>query len=166
MAINTSYKPGELPANHPISFLHGLGTDGNPAPVALDANGAIKMTLNNSLINSGTAAAVTSSSPTLTAAQLLTGLVLASGQTTAQTHTLPTATLMAAAIPAVATGTWFEFSIQNNNSSSGAITVSAGSGGSTATGTFTIAIQKTRRFRLEFTSTAAYTLYSLGDVTH
>ena len=166
MAIITTVKTGELPANHAISILHGLGTDGNPAPVALDANGAMKMTLNAGNVFSGPVSAVTSSAPTLTAAQLLGGLITFSGQTTSQAVTLPTAALMAAAIPAVAADTYIEFTLQNNHTSSGAITVSSGSGGTNATGTFTVAIAKSKRFRLHFTSTSAYTLYSLGEVTH
>lgn len=109
---------------------------------------------------------------TLTAAQVLGGLILLDpdGGTTA---TMPTFTLLAAAIQGVAVGCSFEFTIRNTAGGAETITVAAGTGGTTS-GTMTIAQSNSKRFLVVFTSSTGvlnggtpdgYTIYSLGTVT-
>lgn len=98
---------------------------------------------------------------TVTAAQLLKR-ILDAVPTAAATFTLPTAALLAAAIPGVEAGDSFTFVITNNSAGANTITVAAGSGG-TADGTLTVAQNVARMFLLTFTSTSAYTVYGLGS---
>ena len=110
----------------------------------------------------------TKTAVTLTAAQVLGGMILQDPSGGAVTTTLPTAALLKAALPGVAAGTAFEFTIRNTADGNEAITVAAGTGGSTS-GTMTIAQNNSKRFLLIFTATGgtpAYTVYSLGTVVH
>jgi hypothetical protein len=107
---------------------------------------------------------------TLTAAQVLGGLILRDPNGGARTDTLPTAALLLAAIQnegQFEAGTSFEFTIRNTADAAETITVAAGTGGTTS-GTMTIAQNNSKRFVVVFTntSTAAYTIYSLGTVVH
>ena len=107
----------------------------------------------------------TAAAATLTAAQVLGGLILRDPAGGARTDTLPTAALLAAALPGVVAGTAFEFTIRNTADASETITVAAGTGGTTS-GTMTIAQNNSKRFLVVFTSASAYTVYSLGTVVH
>lgn len=104
---------------------------------------------------------------TLTAAQLLGGLILRDPNGAGRTDTTPTAALLVAAIPGVQIGQFFEFTIRNDADAAETITVAAGTGG-TASGTMTIAQNNMKRFLVRFTAVVsgseAYTLYSLGTV--
>ena len=106
---------------------------------------------------------------TLTAAQVLGGLILRDPNGGARTDTLPTAALLAAAINGVFVGSAFEFTIRNTADAAETITVAVGTGG-TGSGTLTIAQNNTKRFAIVFTDVdageEAYTLYSLGTVVH
>ena len=102
---------------------------------------------------------------TYTAAMLLGGIILRDPNGAARSDVTPTAALLAAAIPNVKAGTSFEFTIRNDGSGVETITVTAGTG-CTLSGTMTIAVSNSKRFLVVFTSTAAYTLYSLGTVVH
>jgi hypothetical protein len=106
--------------------------------------------------------ALTADDPTLTAAQTVNAIVTASGQTTAQDVTTPTATAIVAAIPNCQIGSAFELIIRNEHTSSGAITVVAGSG-VTLDGTTAVPITKTQVYRGVVTAvdTPAVTLYGL-----
>lgn len=90
--------------------------------------------------------ALTSNNPTLTAAQMLNGIVNVSGQTAAQAVTTPTAAALVAAIPNCQVGSSFDFVLQNANTSSGAVTFTAGSG-VTNVGTVNVPITKTQVYR-------------------
>ena len=80
-------------------------------------------------VNPGVVATITVGSGTtpltLTAAQLLVGL-LPLNCTDTGTLTLPTATLLAAAIPGIAVGNWFEFTIVNYGDSTATVAVGTG----------------------------------------
>lgn len=113
-----------------------------------------------------------SDSATVTAAEVLGGLLIDT-KDGAATLTLPTATLLNAAIPGVHVGTSFEFAVRNvgNNTT----TVAVGTGGTSAAGnTLTIVTVNTRLFVLVVTGVAtigqggtdSYTLYSMGVSAH
>ena len=115
-----------------------------------------------------TVTSVTSSAPTLTAAQMVNGIVTLSGQTTAQTVTTDTATAIVAAIPNAQIGQTFEVVIQNGHTSSGTATLSGGTG-VTITNTYATAAQPittTRQYRGVVTAiaTPAVTIYPVGQV--
>ena len=101
---------------------------------------------------------------TLTAAEILGGLIDGT-PTGAATYTLPTATLMAAALNQSGIGNAFEFTIKNSSAGANTITVAAGANG-TGKGTLTIAQNNSKRFLLIMTAAATYDVYSLGTVVH
>lgn len=104
---------------------------------------------------------------TLTAAQILTGLILRDPAGGARTDTLPTAALLAAAIANVKVGSAFMFHVRNTADAAETLTIAAGAGG-TDSGTMTIAQNNAKSFLIVFTNVTsgseAYTLYSLGTV--
>ena len=110
-------------------------------------------------------------SQTLTVAHLLSALLILPNGGAAATFTLPTAALINAAIPGVAVGASFVFTIRNDDAAD-AITVAAGSGGTTS-GTMTIAgVGVLKSFLVRVTSVKlssdpagvdSYTVYSLGS---
>jgi len=111
---------------------------------------------------------------TLTAAQVLGGLLVVDTQD-AQTATLPTATLMAAALPGgVQVGSSVLFYVRNVGDST--LTIAVGTGITSATGnTLTVATVSTRMFLLRCTAVAlssdpasayTFTLYSIGVSAH
>ena len=111
---------------------------------------------------------------TLTAAQVLGGLLIVDTQD-AQTATLPTAALLTAALPGpLQVGQTFDFDVRNTGDST--LTIAVGTGITSATGnTLTIATLSTRRFKLRCTavpltsdpsSAATFTLYSVGVSLH
>jgi len=101
---------------------------------------------------------------TITAAEVLGGLIDGT-PTGAATYTLPTATLMAAALNQVGIGNAIEFTIKNSAGGAYTITVAAGTDGTTK-GTMTITQSNTKRFLLIMTAAATYDVYSLGTVVH
>lgn len=106
---------------------------------------------------------------TLTPAQVLGGMILRNTNGAGRTDTLPTAALLAAAVYGVDVGIGFEFTIRNTAGAAETITVAAGTG-VTISGTATIAQNNSKRFLVVFTNISpgneAYTVYSLGTVTH
>lgn len=106
--------------------------------------------------------ALTSSSPTFTAAQFVNGIINLSGQTAAQSPVPPTAAQIVAAIPNCQIGSSFEVAIINANTSSGAATLQVASG-VTLVGTVAIPITKTQVFRGIVTAvdTPAVVIYAL-----
>ncbi len=110
---------------------------------------------------------------TVTASDLLGGLILGT-KAGAATITLPTAALLNAAVPGAALGKSFLFYVRNTGNNT--YTVAVGTGGTSATGnTLTVATLSTRIFRVVITavakgddpaSTDTYTLYSLGVSLH
>lgn len=107
----------------------------------------------------------TAGAATLTASEILGGLLLRDPNGAGRTDTLPTAESLIAAIPGVMVNTSFQFDIRNTADASETITIAAGSGGTTS-GTMTIAQNNGKRFIVVITNnlqgSAAYTVYSLG----
>lgn len=112
---------------------------------------------------------------TATAAEVLGGLFILNVDD-AQTLTLPTATLLNAAIPGVSVGASFDFDIINAGDAT--LTVAVGTGGTLATGVnskstvATVASAAAKRFTILVTGlknqqgvgTDGYTVYGFGDV--
>lgn len=115
------------------------------------------------------ATVTTAGAATLTAAQLLGGIILRDPAGDNRSDVLPTAALLVAAIAGCVVGTALEFTIRNTADAAETITVTAGSGG-TVSGTATIAQDNSKRFLVVITNvgsgTEAYTAYSLGTVVH
>lgn len=85
---------------------------------------------------------------TITAAQLLGGIIIRSGAA-AVSDTLPTAAALVALVPGAAIGDTFDVTIQNGNS--GLLTIVTGAG-ITLTGTTTVTNANTRKYALRFTN--------------
>jgi hypothetical protein len=104
---------------------------------------------------------------TLTGAQIAAGILLVgASQTTAQTFTLPSATLLdtaaTAVVPNARIGSTFELVVINTGTGSGSAALSMGSGtGFTDGGNATIALsaQTSGRFLFRKTADAAWTVY-------
>ena len=130
-------------------------TSGNPSEVVLGVQATPATN-----IGAGT---------TLTAAQLASGILpVGSGQTTAQTFTLPsasgldTSTSPAAVVPSARVGSTFELVVINTGTSSGTAALSMGSNtGFTDGGNATVAIGATAsaRFLFRKTADATWTVY-------
>lgn len=86
---------------------------------------------------------------TLTAAELMDGLVTVAGTPGSFTLTTPTAAQLAAAWPEAVVGSSFEFCI--DNAGDGTVTLAAGTG-VTLTQTATVATTKSRRWKGYFTA--------------
>lgn len=120
-----------------------------------------------------TASSGTSTTPTLTAAQILQGLLVVTCND-ASTATFPTAALLNAAINGASVGLSFQWLVRNIGDDT--LTVAAGTGGTLATGnTNTIATAHTRGFLFVVTgvkkpadpsTSDTYTVYSLQDSAH
>lgn len=106
--------------------------------------------------------AITSTTATLTIAQLLTYIVQVT-QTAAVTLTLPTGSLSDAGVQSgtAANNTSFDWSIINTGTSLGAITVNAGTN-HTLVGSGSIAIGTSARFRTRKTATNTFVTYRIG----
>ena len=102
---------------------------------------------------------------TLTAAQVLNGiLIVGSGATSAQTYTLPTVALLEAALSnSDKVGTSFEFRVVNIGTSSGTAIIAAGTGW-TVTGSLTMTVPITTGATMVARKSAvgAWTLYRVN----
>ena len=102
---------------------------------------------------------------TLTAAQVLNGiLIVGSGATAAQTYTLPTVALLEAALTnSDKVGTSFEFRVVNIGTSSGTAIIAAGTGW-TVTGSLTMTVPITTGATMVARKSAvgAWTLYRVN----
>lgn len=121
--------------------------------------------LNDPLIDAIPEPVSITATATLTAAQVLNGLILAnSGVTSAQTYTLPTvADLEAVLINSDKVGTSFTFRVVNLGTSSGTAIIAAGTGW-TITGSLTMTIPVTTgaMFIARKTAAGAWTLYRVA----
>jgi hypothetical protein len=127
-----------------------------------------KVTATAKTVSSGT-----STTPTWTAADVLSGLIVVNCDD-AGTATLPTATLLNAAINGVSVGTSFDLWIRNTGDST--LTIAAGTGGTLATGnTNTVLTVNSKMFKFVVTgvkkpadpsTSDTYTVYSMGALTH
>lgn len=110
----------------------------------------------NVVVESSTKTTLSSgTSVTGTAAQLLGGYIIISGQTTATTFTTDTAANLDSAIASVATGDCFMVQVFNANTSSGAVTIAAGSS-VTLKGTTALPISKAALLFFERTGTGTW----------
>ena len=135
-----------LAQDYLITTTQGRAIDGLISPATLTTAGAL----------------------TLTAAQLLGGLILRDPNGSGRTDTLPTATLLNEYLGRPKAGTAFRFTIRNTADAAETITIQAGTGGTTS-GTMTIAQNNTKRFIVVMTNTTnspAYTVYSEGTFVH
>ena len=101
---------------------------------------------------------------TLTVAQITGGILLGSPGSSAAAYTLPTGTLLDAAVPSAKVNSSFDFTVVNvDGSSSGVITMTAGTGW-TIVGLATVAATAgtTHRYRARKTGVGAWTLYTLA----
>jgi len=110
------------------------------------------------LITQSTPAAVTASGGTITAAQLLAGIVVTSNATPG-TQTLPTVALLEASLVNPKVDSGFEVSFVNTGGAT--LTVAAGTGWSTI-GTLTASTLTSALFRARKTGDGAWTLYRIA----
>jgi hypothetical protein len=99
---------------------------------------------------------------TLTAAQLVGGMLVANPSTTAATYTLPAATTLDTALPNATVGSTFDLSVVNIGTSSGTVTFSMGSGTGFTDGgnaVVVVAITSSALFRFWKTADGAWTVY-------
>lgn len=100
---------------------------------------------------------------TLTAAQILGGMLVANPSTSAATYTLPTASAIDSALPNATAGSTFDLSIVNTGTSSGAVTLALGTGitdGGNAL--VAVAVTSSAMFRFRKTADGAYTVYKVA----
>lgn len=124
----------------------------------------------SNLVRKVTATAiVTVGNETLSAAQLMTRLILRDPAGGARTDTTATAAQIVAAVPNPAVGVTIEIVIRNTADAAEAITVAGGTG-VTVSGTATIAQNNSKIFWLVLdnvtSGTEAATLYSIGTLVH
>ena len=120
--------------------------------------------------NTNAPATVAAGDATLTAAQVIAGIIIGSPGTAAAAYTLPTVANLEAGLPSlVKTGAAFDSTIINaNGSSSGVITVttntgwSIGSAGSQGLMTIAATAGTTQRYRARKTGTGTWSLYQLA----
>ena len=103
---------------------------------------------------------------TITAAQVLSGLILHDTSSQPLADVLPTAALLVPAIEGAQIGSTSRFLLRNTSAGAGTITVSAGTGG-TAHGTLSIPYLQQMEFllRVSAVDTPTYDLYPMGVVT-
>lgn len=111
----------------------------------------------------------TAAAITMTAAQLLAGIILRDPNGAGRADLVPTAANLRAALPGIEVGSGFEFTIRNTADAAETITVTTNTG-ATLSGTMTIAQNNSKRFLAVFTNVTpgseAYSLYSLGTSVH
>jgi hypothetical protein len=121
--------------------------------------------LNEPLIDAIPLPVSVAATATLTAAQVLNGILLVgSGATAAQTYTLPTVALLEAALSnSDKVGTSFEFRVVNLGTSSGTAIIAAGTGW-TVTGSLTMTVPVTTGATMIARKSAAgaWTLYRVN----
>lgn len=119
---------------------------------------------NEVVLGTQAAPATATSTATLTAAQLVTGIILGSPGTSAASYTLPTVALLEALVTNAKVDSAFDFSVINvDGSSSGVITLVAGTGWTIVGLATVVATAGTaQRFRARKTGDGAWTLYRLA----
>ncbi len=100
---------------------------------------------------------------TLTAAQVVGGVLVANPSTSAATYTLPTAAAIDAALPNAIVGSTFDLNIVNIGTSSGAVTLATATGLTDGGNAFVaVAVTSSAAFRFRKTGDAAYTVYKIA----
>jgi hypothetical protein len=103
------------------------------------------------------------STATLSAAQILGGMLVANPSTSAATYTLPTAALIDAALPNATIGSTFDLFIVNTGTSSGTVTLATATGLTDGGNAFVaVAITSSAAFRFRKTAEGAYTVYKIA----
>jgi hypothetical protein len=95
---------------------------------------------------------------TLTAAQIIGGILVGGNGTTAATYTLPTVAAVEAIVGNAKVDSAFELIIINTGTGAGAVTVSAGTGW-TLVGSATVAVTSSARYLARKTGESTWTLY-------
>jgi hypothetical protein len=113
----------------------------------------------------------TAGNATLTAAQLIGGMIVRDPSGAARTDTTPTAAQIVSAIKNRNVGSSFVFKIRNAADAAETITLAGGTGVTLAAGnTNTVAQNNTKQFLVVLTNVAAgseaVTIYSLGTAVH
>ena len=100
---------------------------------------------------------------TLSAAQILGGMLYANPSTSAATYTLPTAALIDTALPNATVGSTFDLAIINVGTSSGTVTLATATGITDGGNAFvTISTTSSALFRFRKTADGAYTVYKIA----
>lgn len=100
---------------------------------------------------------------TLTAAQVVNGMLVANPSTTAANYTLPTAAAIDTAVPNAIPGSTFDLIIVNTGTSSGTVTLVLGTGITDGGNALTaVAITSSALFRFRKTADGAYTVYKIA----
>jgi hypothetical protein len=103
------------------------------------------------------------STATLSAAQILGGMLVANPSTSAATYTLPTAALIDTALPNAIVGSTFDLFIVNIGTSSGTVTLATATGITDGGNAFVaVAITSSAAFRFRKTADGAYTVYKIA----
>lgn len=103
------------------------------------------------------------STATLTAAQIVNGMLVANPGTSAATYTLPTGALIDAAVPNATVGSTFDLSIINIGTSSGAVTLAVSTGVTDGGNAVTaIAVTTSALFRFRKTADNTFVAYRIG----
>lgn len=118
--VNNKTMPVAL-AGSEMGFVDGVtaGTAIASKAIVLDANARVRLPSTGTVFNAGKATkaqaapAAKTVTAAITAAELVAGLITTTGATGPSVHQLPTGTLIDAAIPGIATGDSFDFTIIN-----------------------------------------------------
>lgn len=103
------------------------------------------------------------STATLTAAQIVNGMLVANPGTSAATYTLPTAALIDAAVPNAVVGSTFDLNVVNIGTTSGAVTLATATGLTDGGNAFVaVAVTSSALFRFRKTADAAWTVYKVA----
>lgn len=139
----------------------GTDTSGQYMAFAMESIGATRFSAANYLYNQGAPAAVNTTA-TMTAANLLTGIIT-STTAAAVAGTLPLAadleTALVALFPAIQVNDAFEFSVISTGANTFTVTTNTGW---TLVGNMAVATVTSSLFRAVRTAAGAYTLYRVG----
>lgn len=156
-----AYTPSTQSAAYPLETL-------GPDPLIPNAVGGYQVgagALTEALFTVTPAPATLTSGATLTAAQVLTGLILGSPGSSAASYQLPTVADLEDALPSAAkVGVTFDFSVLNvDGSGSGVITLTTNTGWTLAGLMTVVATAGTAQaFRARKTGATTWTLYRVG----
>jgi hypothetical protein len=142
----------------------GVNNPNLPSNVSSDEGAIQYLAAVVAAMRNGLYTSITAANPTLTAAQMVGGVVAVSGQTGAQNVTTDTAANIIARMQALdanaAIGSSAVFTLVNDNTSSGAVTVVLGSGvtNAGAAGILALAIGTAMRYLIKWSGVNAVTI--------
>lgn len=103
------------------------------------------------------------STATLTAAQIVGGMLVANPGTSAATYTLPTGALIDAAVPNATVGSTFDLALINIGTSSGAVTLAVSTGVTDGGNAVTaVAVTTSALFRFRKVADNTFVAYRIG----